>query len=207
MPHCHRYEVRRWLRDRDREGKGHVDWEDFLSSYGYDPAPRSPARGGQQRVQWMNTSHTNLETDMDVLRRTEPPPPLQPNGPVGAQDNPFLYADDTYGLEEKSPYRSNRYGDGVQGGGRYQSQRTSSSSGLLDPQREWAIRRAFDVYDINGDGTISYLELRTVLGRQGREVTEHQLREWIRARDRSGSGVVSFADFRAAFIRQQQDRL
>ena len=46
---------------------------------------------------------------------------------------------------------------------------------------------------------ITYLELRTVLMRQGREVSESELRGWIRARDRSGNGAVSFADFRAAY--------
>ena len=46
---------------------------------------------------------------------------------------------------------------------------------------------------------ITYLELRTVLMRQGREVSESELRGWIRARDRSGNGAVSFADFCAAY--------
>ena len=69
----------------------------------------------------------------------------------------------------------------------------------VQTQREWAIRRAFETYDLNGDGMISYLELRTVLARQGREASEAELRQWIRARVRSGNGAVSYEDFRAAY--------
>lgn len=69
-----------------------------------------------------------------------------------------------------------------------------------DAQREVAIRRAFDAYDLNGDGLITYLELRTALARAGRQVSEFELRSWIKARDTSGNGGVSFRDFRRAYL-------
>lgn len=70
----------------------------------------------------------------------------------------------------------------------------------IQARRERAIRQAFDAYDLNGDGVITYLELRTVFARANRQVSELELREWIRARDRSNQGGVTFSDFRAAFL-------
>jgi Ca2+-binding EF-hand superfamily protein len=68
-------------------------------------------------------------------------------------------------------------------------------------RQERAIRQAFDAYDLNGDGVITYLELRTVFARSGRQVSELELREWIRTRDRTNRGSgVTFSDFRAAFL-------
>jgi len=71
-------------------------------------------------------------------------------------------------------------------------------------QREVAIRKAFDTYDLNGDGLVTYLELRTVLARNNRRASEAELREWIRVRDRSNNGGVSFTDFRAAYLAQRR---
>ena len=69
------------------------------------------------------------------------------------------------------------YGPGDGGGGRRspaRSPRRPPQGGLPQTQREWAIRRAFETYDLNGDGMITYLELRTVLMRQGREASESE---------------------------------
>ena len=59
--------------------------------------------------------------------------------------------------------------------------------------------RAFDRFDLNGDGYISFEELKTVFEELGRDATDDELRLWIRSRDRSGRGKVSFADFQAFF--------
>jgi len=66
--------------------------------------------------------------------------------------------------------------------------------------REAAIQMAFDAYDLNGDGVITFLELRTVMARSNRQISEFELREWIKARDRSNRGAVTFSDFRAAYL-------
>ena len=59
--------------------------------------------------------------------------------------------------------------------------------------------RAFDRFDLNGDGYISFEELKTVFEELGRDATDDELRLWIRSRDRSGRGKVSFTDFQAFF--------
>jgi hypothetical protein len=62
-----------------------------------------------------------------------------------------------------------------------------------------ALRRAFTMYDMNGDGVITYGELKGCFRRQGRDASDFELREWIRERDTSGTGAVSFEDFARAF--------
>jgi Ca2+-binding EF-hand superfamily protein/WD40 repeat protein len=57
------------------------------------------------------------------------------------------------------------------------------------------IRKVFDMYDVNGDGVITYKDLRSTFEKQGRRMNETELRAWIRSRDTAGGGHVSFADF------------
>ncbi|KAG7592515.1 EF-hand domain [Arabidopsis thaliana x Arabidopsis arenosa] len=61
-----------------------------------------------------------------------------------------------------------------------------------------AIARAFNVFDVNGDGYISAEELRDVLGRLG---FEEEARAWdcgrmIRVHDKNLDGFVDFEEFK-----------
>ena len=55
--------------------------------------------------------------------------------------------------------------------------------------------RAFDRYDMDGDGFISVEDLKFAFESQGRHCTAHELLSWVRRRDSSGVGAVSFNDF------------
>ena len=55
--------------------------------------------------------------------------------------------------------------------------------------------RAFDRYDVNRDGYISIDDLRVAFKMQGREFSERDIEEWVRARSPGGTGNVSFGDF------------
>ncbi|CBJ33221.1 calmodulin-like myosin-light chain [Ectocarpus siliculosus] len=68
------------------------------------------------------------------------------------------------------------------------------------PERERALRGAFDMYDLNGDGFITYLELKAAFQQRGVTASDEDLREWIKQRDTSGTGAVDFADFSKAFV-------
>ncbi|CAM9542999.1 unnamed protein product, partial [Ectocarpus sp. 12 AP-2014] len=68
------------------------------------------------------------------------------------------------------------------------------------PERERALRGAFDMYDLNGDGFITYLELKAVFQQRRVTASDEDLREWIKQRDTSGTGAVDFADFSKAFV-------
>jgi len=71
---------------------------------------------------------------------------------------------------------------------------------IVDQGTEDAIERTFAMYDLNGDGVISYLELKTVFMQQGRDASDYEIRNWIRKRDTSGTGSVTFSDFRRAYL-------
>ena len=64
-----------------------------------------------------------------------------------------------------------------------------------DERREEA-SRAFRRLDLNGDGVITYLELRKVFNQRHRRTSEFELREWIKMRDSTGRGGVTFEDAR-----------
>jgi hypothetical protein len=76
----------------------------------------------------------------------------------------------------------------------------------VDPFTEEAILKTFNMYDLNSDGVISYLELKTIFQQQGRDSSDYEIRSWIRSRDSSGTGSVNFADFRRNFLLTQMKR-
>ena len=78
------------------------------------------------------------------------------------------------------------------------SQRVVASS--EDPESSRAMRRVFEHYDSNGDGEISFLDLKKVFVSQGRDMQDRDIREWIQARDTSGLGTVSFEDFVRSYL-------
>eukprot|EP00752_Nemacystus_decipiens_P008770 g7826.t1 len=71
---------------------------------------------------------------------------------------------------------------------------------ISGPERERALRKAFELYDLNGDGFITYLELKAAFEHRGVHASAADIREWIRQRDTSGTGAVDFADFSRAFV-------
>lgn len=75
-----------------------------------------------------------------------------------------------------------------------------------DTSLEAAVRRAFDTYDLDRDGLITFGELKAVFHKQGRSMSDHDLRSWIRRRDRSGLGGVSFRDFRDVYVQRLAER-
>ena len=59
------------------------------------------------------------------------------------------------------------------------------------------LKRAFDRYDVDGDGSISVDDLQLAFAAQGRPVTDPmELITWVRRRDSTGVGLyVTFEDF------------
>ncbi len=54
---------------------------------------------------------------------------------------------------------------------------------------------AFRQYDVNEDGYVSASDLKEAFARKGKKYPDEMIREWIRTRDLSGNGMVSFSDF------------
>jgi hypothetical protein len=67
----------------------------------------------------------------------------------------------------------------------------------VDRARMQLLTRAFDRYDVDGDGRISVDDLQLAFAAQGRPAADlHELVTWVRRRDRSGVGLyVTLEDF------------
>ncbi|KAE9044794.1 hypothetical protein PR001_g5224 [Phytophthora rubi] len=71
-----------------------------------------------------------------------------------------------------------------------------------------ALRAIFRKYDVDGDGFISFIDLRRAMDKQtagqGHRLSDLEIQRWITDKDRGGQGVVSFEDFADAFKGQLQ---
>ncbi|KAK1932358.1 putative calcium-binding protein CML16 [Phytophthora citrophthora] len=64
-----------------------------------------------------------------------------------------------------------------------------------------ALLGVFRKYDVDGDGVISFIDLRRAMDRQtkGHRLSDVEIQRWITEKDKGGQGVVSFEDFVVAF--------
>ena len=74
-----------------------------------------------------------------------------------------------------------------------------------ESQRQQLLRDAFAKYDVDGDGFITVEDMRVSLGEQ--KCTDREIMAWIRKRDSSGQGAVSFADFSKHYNGQATGRI
>ncbi|OAF65977.1 hypothetical protein A3Q56_06298 [Intoshia linei] len=63
---------------------------------------------------------------------------------------------------------------------------------------------AFRIFDKDGDGTISSVELGTVLQSLGQNPTPEQLEEIIQEVDEDGNGIIDFEEFVCLMMKQNQ---
>ena len=73
-----------------------------------------------------------------------------------------------------------------------------------ESQRQRLLKDAFAKYDVDGDGFITVEDMRVSLGEQ--KCTDREIMAWIRKRDSSGQGAVSFADFSKHYNGQTTSR-
>ena len=57
------------------------------------------------------------------------------------------------------------------------------------------IRESFSLYDRDGNGSISLLELREVLRNLGEKVTDDEINQIIRMADQDGDGEIDYDEF------------
>eukprot|EP01087_Luapelamoeba_hula_P018064 TRINITY_DN5770_c0_g1_i1.p1 TRINITY_DN5770_c0_g1~~TRINITY_DN5770_c0_g1_i1.p1 ORF type:complete len:147 (-),score=37.40 TRINITY_DN5770_c0_g1_i1:25-465(-) len=69
------------------------------------------------------------------------------------------------------------------------------ASGAQDTDNEKELVEAFQVFDKDGKGFISVMELRHVLGNMGEKLPESEVEQMLREAHISGDGIVSYAEF------------
>lgn len=70
----------------------------------------------------------------------------------------------------------------------------SSSTHSLNTNIE-ELEQVFKKFDVNGDGKISSLELGSMMGSLGQQVTEEELQSMIKEVDADGDGFIDFNEF------------
>ena len=67
-------------------------------------------------------------------------------------------------------------------------------------------KKAFSLFDKNGDGTITTEELGTVMRSLGENLTQEQLQDMINEVDADGNGYVDFPEYLAVMAQYTKDR-
>ncbi|VVT57811.1 uncharacterized protein SAPINGB_P005881 [Magnusiomyces paraingens] len=87
---------------------------------------------------------------------------------------------------------SNSYNSGSRGGsGRGSNQSNPNSA----QEEEDELRRAFQEFDVNGDGYISAKELLTIMKTVGETLTEDEVKAMIREVDNNDDGQIDYIEF------------
>ena len=66
---------------------------------------------------------------------------------------------------------------------------------MLDEQQIEEFRGVFDMFDIDGDKTISVTELTKIMQTLGQNPTEEEVKKMVEEADSDGSGEIDFREF------------
>ncbi|KAF7313850.1 Calmodulin-like protein [Mycena chlorophos] len=86
---------------------------------------------------------------------------------------------------------------------RYRLHLLQSCAAANIPSQEF--KEAFSLFDKDGDGTITTLELGTVMRSLGQNPTESELQDMINEVDADGNGTIDFNEFLAMMAKKFQD--
>ena len=70
-----------------------------------------------------------------------------------------------------------------------------SESKYLSPEQVAEMKEVFNIFDVDGDNTISTKELGKVMNSLGQNPNEAELRELIQEYDNDGNGTLDFPEF------------
>lgn len=72
----------------------------------------------------------------------------------------------------------------------------------LQPDQVREFREAFKLFDRDGDGRVTAVELGTVMRSLGQNPTEAELRDMVQEADEDGNGHIDFEEFLAMMARK-----
>ena len=75
----------------------------------------------------------------------------------------------------------------------------------MTAEKEAEYREAFALFDKNGDGTITVVELGTVMRNLGNNPTDSELQDMINEVDADGNGTLEFDEFCNLMARQMKE--
>lgn len=107
---------------------------------------------------------------------------------LGSEDDNGFGTDDNGDLTEAGITRSKS----ISSSGKYRRRHKNKKN---TPCMEQEAREAFRVFDRNGNGRISYHELRTVMLQVRLSIEEAELQEMLRKADTDENGVISYTEF------------
>ena len=159
----------------------HLSFDDFLRIYDYhEQSMLGSGSGVNQRLDRNGKLRSSLKNHQSGRVR-----PAATSSKAGPGEAPIQAV---ASLEDMSQQQWIMTGDMNQ---------TQSSRASAQGQ---ALRAAFDKYDVDKDGLISFLDLRTRFRQMGRtNVPDLEIRRWIADKDRRGAGNVSFEEFERAY--------
>ncbi len=67
------------------------------------------------------------------------------------------------------------------------------------------IKRVFDMFDVNHDGTVSTEEFGQVLKSLGHDYSVDELKDMVTSADADGSGTIDLAEFTKLILRQNEN--
>ena len=70
------------------------------------------------------------------------------------------------------------------------------AKGNSETNSEEALRLAFKVFDVNGDGKISFAELKQALGKLGEKNDDETVNQMLKEADLNGDGEIGFEEFK-----------
>jgi centrin-1 len=81
-----------------------------------------------------------------------------------------------------------------------------AQGGELSEEQRQEIRKAFDLFDTDGSGSIDAKELKVAMKALGFEATKEEIRRMITDVDTDGTGAISFAQFLQMMTKKMEER-
>ncbi|XP_055148601.1 centrin-1 [Symphalangus syndactylus] len=86
-----------------------------------------------------------------------------------------------------------------------QKRKVAPKPELTEDQKQ-EVREAFDLFDVDGSGTIDVKELKVAMRALGFEPRKEEMKKMISEMDKEGTGKISFNDFLAVMTQKMSEK-